>query len=624
MLAKNLESLDLSFNLIEFINKTDFESNVALRSIDISHNLIKYIHFQAFRKVVNLETLINKSYSLANLLSSGITSLDFSENDLRNNYTIFEVLVNIEELVLSRVNLDSMQQINFANFTKLKKLDLSINNLSRIETSSFLNLKSLEYLDLSENKIQFIDENIFSLINNLKYLNLENNRIDSVGMTFLNYLNLQVINLSKNQLRYYPTIQRSTAGNFIPILKEAYFQNNKILSITFFTSFTWNLQIVNFDSNEILSIDKNALLNLKSLKNLSISNNKLETIKADYFYYLYSLKYLNLSSNRIKAIENNSFQNLNKLLSLDLSYNNLKTIENNIFYGLVDLKDLYLTNDFIFEIKNQSFNYLSNISNIYMNEKMFVDPTASLINKCIFMHSIVREIKRKVGNKYIYYKSINILTEKDNFFNRNETLCDLTMNFLQFKIHFNLKTDTQFEFFYEKCKNQLIRISNNFNHTKKLCFGNFLFYYEKDLDEKFDTRNNFAKIFSNEYFLVTIFIVLGFLFPFFVYVFVFELNTFKNKKATIKKQQNASVSQNGQNDSGSRLRLVSCNCCSYSPTDSLENLTPNHLVTSMSAIFSSKIVVEDLKEVRPMSDKHSANDKTPYGEFFTTPLNQES
>ena len=81
---------------------------------------------------------------------------------------------------------------------------MSINNLSRIETSSFLNLKSLEYLDLSDNKIQFIDENIFSLINNLKYLNLENNRIDSVGMTFLNYLNLQVINLSNNQLRFYP------------------------------------------------------------------------------------------------------------------------------------------------------------------------------------------------------------------------------------------------------------------------------------------------------------------------------------------------------------------------------------------------------------------------------------
>ena len=177
-----------------------------------------------------------------------------------------------------------------------------------------------------------------------------------------------------------------------------------------------------------------------------------------------------MNSNRIETIENNSFKNLNKLTSLDLSYNYLKSIENNIFFGLVELKDLYLKNDFLFKIKNQSFNYLSNISNIYMNEKMFVDPTASLINKCIFMHSIAREIQRNVGNKYIYYKSINILTEQEN-----NTLCDLTMNFLQFKVHFKLKTDNQFESFYEQCKSQLIKTSNNFNHTKKQCFSKFQF-----------------------------------------------------------------------------------------------------------------------------------------------------
>ena len=91
-------------------------------------------------------------------------------------------MTNIEILVLRNVELESMEQIQFQNFLKLKKLDLSFNNLTRLKYDSFKNLKMLEYLDLSFNQIDFIDGRIFgdwgdSKEKSLKYLNLESNKI---------------------------------------------------------------------------------------------------------------------------------------------------------------------------------------------------------------------------------------------------------------------------------------------------------------------------------------------------------------------------------------------------------------------------------------------------------------
>ena len=128
-------------------------------------------------------------------------TLDFSNNFIKD-FTIFDNLPNLVSFELRKVYLQTMRQINFANFKQLAFLDLSQNNFSRLDFKSFKFLNKLEHLDLSFNQISSIDSGIFNrgtlnVSNALKYLNLENNKIISIDGVFINYLNLEFIKLSQ-------------------------------------------------------------------------------------------------------------------------------------------------------------------------------------------------------------------------------------------------------------------------------------------------------------------------------------------------------------------------------------------------------------------------------------------
>ena len=125
------------------------------------------------------------------------------------------------------------------------------------------------------------------------------------------------------------------------------------------------------DFNEIALIEYNAFFSLKSLQNLTISNNFLTNVTENNFHFLFGLKYLNLSHNQINLIEMNSFFNLNKLISLDLSFNHLHSIEADLFLGLNYLNDLYLfEQSFELDLNNKSFSNLTNVGNIFIEKSI--------------------------------------------------------------------------------------------------------------------------------------------------------------------------------------------------------------------------------------------------------------
>ncbi len=51
--------------------------------------------------------------------------INFSQNDLSYNYSMFDSLTKLEKLELRHNNIVSMMVINFLNFPELKHLDLS-------------------------------------------------------------------------------------------------------------------------------------------------------------------------------------------------------------------------------------------------------------------------------------------------------------------------------------------------------------------------------------------------------------------------------------------------------------------------------------------------------------------
>jgi hypothetical protein len=276
-----------------------------------------------------------------------------------------------------------------------------------------------------------------------------------------------------------------------------------------FSPITDYIRTLDLSKNIIDEIEIDAFFYLKSLKNLSLSNNKLTKLTRNNFGTLFSLNYLNLSFNHLSSIENGTFINLNKLITLDLNYNNLKSIEASSFQGLIDLHDLFILDNDSFTLKTQSFNGLLNINNLYINETMVSE------FKCIFMHSLERTIQRNIDNKYVYYRSINLLTQDTNSIQEKDS-CDLKLNLLQFKIHLNLKNDYENELFYEKCGDFLVKLENNFNNTKKQCLREFKF----DNKEVPQTLSSYLilKMLSNGYFLIIAFSLASILGPVFVLV----------------------------------------------------------------------------------------------------------
>jgi insulin-like growth factor-binding protein complex acid labile subunit len=508
-----MEALKISKLYTDYIEFKLFSNNPKLTEIDLSHNTV-IVHITDINKLlknirkINLKNVkfISNNISLDRFLTNKlITEINFSQNNLSHNYSMFDFLTKLDKLELRRINLDTMTFIKFGNFPQLRHLDLSFNNIYRLHEVSFRNLFNLIYLDLSNNRIETIDIGVFASTNSnglllkwnfLNFLSLENNRIKFIEYFSEFFCASEIIKFSNNRFG-------DDLSNFNNLhkLKELYLNKNKLKYLNnsdLFSNKLLRLNILNLNSNEISFMDKNLFSNLKTLVNLSIADNQLTSINKALFFNLFNLRYLNLSRNRIEFIESSSFCGLDNLLSLDLSFNRLHSIRNEIFHGLFDLSDLNLINNSQFlTFENQSLNSTLNVSNIVLDIHLIEQ------YKCFLMHSMKRVVRRNVSNKYIFYKSINLLT-----INRENDLdCELTFQFLQFRIHLNLKNDFENDRFYEKCKDFLIKDSNIFNSSLSSCFNHILVRGKED---NTPIEINLFQIFMTDYvFLLTVIALLS-------------------------------------------------------------------------------------------------------------------
>ena len=83
------------------------------------------------------------------------------------------------------------------------------------------------------------------------------------------------------------------------------------------------------------------------LRELNVTNSKIEEIESDSFANLKHLCSLDLSQNQIKYLNGNTFSNLVKLEKLNLSENQIKSIDENAFSNLVKLEELNLSENLL-------------------------------------------------------------------------------------------------------------------------------------------------------------------------------------------------------------------------------------------------------------------------------------
>ncbi|XP_066247102.1 transforming growth factor beta activator LRRC33-like [Euwallacea similis] len=355
-LVQTLAGSDLpELNALSVMNS--FIGNIS-NVLDVIGDKIKSVSFQrlALSEVPDLSEC------------SSLVSLDLSSNGIAqlSNLRTLASRTLLQSLNLSANYIYEIGSQSFQNLTSLKILDLSSNNLSALCSNILGPLTGLNYLNLSHNRIQILSDDSFSSLAHLQQLDLSWNNLARMAPGSLQLPNLTRLLLAGNfQLgntsaiiaevgRKLHTVDASriglkrVPGTLTHSIRTLRLAGNSIKELTCGELDTYPLlQVLDFTSNGINSIEDDALGRQESLAVLYLSDNKLPTIpkslpeqltelhlewnaiqkvlKGD-LQGLPNLEVLLLNDNKITSIEGGAFAYLRSLVTLDLSRNSIKAL----------------------------------------------------------------------------------------------------------------------------------------------------------------------------------------------------------------------------------------------------------------------------------------------------------
>lgn len=182
----NLQNLDLSNNMLNFIPAMTFYRNSHLKVVNMTNNAIKKL------KSIQIEMFHPQG---------GI--LDLSNNTISELKIPFGEGIRLTTLILRSNNISNPSLIDLVLQTDLKALDMSSNQIVKLNTSSLLLPMSLENLDLSSNKICEIGPSTFHRLERLKFLRLGHNQLTNFQYgAFHALVSLNYLDLSYNRIGY--------------------------------------------------------------------------------------------------------------------------------------------------------------------------------------------------------------------------------------------------------------------------------------------------------------------------------------------------------------------------------------------------------------------------------------
>jgi len=212
--------------------------------------------------------------------------------------------------------------------------------------------KELDVLILSYNNIKAIPPDILQL-EELKVLDLSHNhQIRNFTFELMSLKNLKGLNLSYNSIEKIPDA-------FSDLMK------NKMM-------------VLNLNSNKIASIDNISWINLKTMIELDLADNQLDSVP-DSICELVNLTQLDLSGNRLTTLPKQLY-NLNKLKHVFLRRNRLKDLpklpfesdpsqlsQNSIFYNMKGLETLEISHNYLTENDLNGIGDLEKITSYHLN-----------------------------------------------------------------------------------------------------------------------------------------------------------------------------------------------------------------------------------------------------------------
>lgn len=353
-----LEILNLSMNNITTLRRRSFQGLSYLQELDLSFNKIEQIQVEQFSNLVKLRVLNLKGNKLKALprdvfLNTRIEYLDLSEN---------------------QINIWPVQSFSDVGFT-LRNINFKSNKLEYLDSNMFLNTLYLLELILSNNKITVIPDNTFSNLNNLTSLDLSFNPLVSTNFKelFLNIPRLGKLNLKSTGLYSIPPITTNH-------LKEMDLSKNLI--------------------TEIISLS-----HLKQLRDLKISDNKINNLTNFGKHMPTSLKILDISRNPIRKILPHDFNQLRHLEELNVEELKLNP---EIFTKLHNLKILKIQSQPNFDEMISKIPGLKKLSVLIKEEEIDDTTFQKLINNTkLNLIEITGERLIKITNNAFYGLSRN-------------------------------------------------------------------------------------------------------------------------------------------------------------------------------------------------------------------------
>lgn len=201
----------------------------------------------------------------------------------------------------------------------------------------------------------------------LKVIDLSNNHITHVNYTFAFYMQLQLLNLTRNKIGILGTenfqaqselrvldlstnsLQQLSKDAFrgLAKLRRLLLNDNQIQSIHHRAlPGLASLVELNLANNYITHLAAGTLESMPNLRVLILENNQLLDVPGEgNLRFLPRLLFLNLRSNLVKELRNESFVGLQSLSYLHVGENDLNQVEGDAFAPLVSLKWLDLSDN---------------------------------------------------------------------------------------------------------------------------------------------------------------------------------------------------------------------------------------------------------------------------------------
>lgn len=328
--AKDIRTLEITNGALQQISNSALSRLTSLRQLILRNNNIQVIERYAFSGLQDLEILDLSNNQIPSPSSSDllqplerVLKIDLSNNRI-NSFPneFFAHHYRLQELNIEGNSIYNLRGTPFRGARSLRKLFAGHCSISTIENDFFPAVNSLEMLDLTSNEINSLpNTGAFAQLRGLRNLTLKGNSIYSLVEDQFSYLNLDVLDLSKNIIS---TVNPNTF-RYVQGLRELDLSYNNIQSLPsyIFQPIAQSLYQLRLNNNiKLLHLPDEIFSGVEKLFELNVSSCSLKEFSEDHFRSLTSIKLVDVSNNALQSLPQSFIDRINiNAMSVNLDNN---------------------------------------------------------------------------------------------------------------------------------------------------------------------------------------------------------------------------------------------------------------------------------------------------------------